>query len=195
MWSQLAPDLLSSVGKRIGPDLPPPFRACLTVGVDPRPVGIQAAPAGPVAQPIHRLGGGDRHGHDVVGRLGQRHIQQRRQTAATADLRSRPVLGLGLGLIGLKIEQVQADLPDRVLLRGTGQIQEEHPVKPLGPRKFRWQLADVIARADDKHIRATVVQPGQERAEQPGRDTAVGRPRVAHPAERLFNLVDHQDAR
>jgi len=43
--------------------------------VDPAPLRVQAATSGPLAQPLDRFGGGQRHGHHVLSRLGQRYIQ------------------------------------------------------------------------------------------------------------------------
>ena len=60
------------------PDSRPAGIVCAPVGTTLMQVARQAATAGPGAQPLHGFRGGHRHGHDVVRRLGQRHVQKRR---------------------------------------------------------------------------------------------------------------------
>ncbi len=63
-----------------------------------RPWGT--TPGSPRPQPLDRLGSPDRHRHDVLGSRRQRQVQQRRQPAACPDFGTRPLVVLGLGLIG-----------------------------------------------------------------------------------------------
>ena len=92
--------------------------------------GRQAAAAGPGPQPLHLLGGGDGHRHDVVRRLRQRHVQQRRQPAARLDLGPGPggVVGPGLAVGDAELPAVQ--LPDGVLLlAASGRSRKNTPSK------------------------------------------------------------------
>ena len=79
-----------SVGRRVAaPDAAAgPLGPRAAAGVDAGAVGRQAAPAGPAPQPLDRLARRDRHRHDVLRRVDQRDVQQRRQAAAA---RSGPV--------------------------------------------------------------------------------------------------------
>ena len=77
------------------------------------------------------------------------------------DLISAPVHWSSTGFDWLKIqpEVTEVQSPDRVLLFATGQIDEEHAVKPFGPTELRRQFANVVRRADNKHIRFVIVEP------------------------------------
>ena len=129
-----------SVSQRISLDLAATFGAGLPIGVNAGLIRVQAATTGPTSQPIHGLRRRHSHRHDVLCGLSQRHIQQRRQAAATTDLRAGPILGVRLGLVGVEVEQVQADVPDGCLLCCARQIKEEDAIEPLGPRKLGCSL-------------------------------------------------------
>lgn len=53
---------------------------------------IETAAGRPGAQPLHTLGRSDCHRHNILRRLYERNIQQRRQTATGFDLGARKVV-------------------------------------------------------------------------------------------------------
>src|SRR5262249_21740072 len=91
--------------------------------------GAQAAAAGPRTQPLDLLGGCDRDGHDVVGGLDQRDVEQGGQPAARLDLGPGPggVVGPVLRVRDGELPSVHG--PDGVLLGGAGQVEEEDAVE------------------------------------------------------------------
>ena len=52
-----------------------------------------------------------------------------------------------------------------------------------------------LAVHDDEDVALVVVEPGQQRAEQPGRDARVGLAAGGDAGQRLLDLVDNDDAR
>ena len=84
---------------------------------------------------------------------------------------SRPNQLLSLLRIELIIRRVHP--PDCILLFPAGQVQKENPVKPFGPAQLRWQLADVVGRANHKHVGLVVIEICQQRPEHASRNTAI----------------------
>ena len=179
-----------SIVRRLAADRTSRGRSRL-VAKEPRMIGAQAAATGPGPQSLDRFGrrGGDRH--DILSRLDQRHVQQRRQSAAGLDFRARPLGVVGPPLLGIQSIARRCHSPDGVLLLAAGEVEKEDPVEPLRPAEFRRQPGNVICRADHEHIRLMVVEPREQRAEQPGRDTRIIA--SARSAEGLLHLVNQQD--
>ena len=186
-----------SVGRRvIAMDVPP--RAddgTVAPGVDPRPLGGQAPPAGPLPQPLHRLAGRHRHRHDVRRGLDQRDVQQGRQPAARPDLGAGPVAVLRAAA-GPGRARTCAMYIFQIVSRscGPGRSRKKTPSNRSARASSGGSFEMSLAEADDEHVGLVVAEPGQQRAEHPGGDAAVARCR-ADAAERLLDLVDHDDAR
>ena len=134
--------------------------------IDTAALGIQATPGSPRSQPFDRLSSRGSHGDDVLGSSRQRHVQQRRQTAAGTDFGTRPLVVPGLGLVGIQIEKPQVNLSDLSPLFAAGQVEEEAAVEPLGTGKLRRQLGNIVAGANREHVALVVVEPREERTEK-----------------------------
>src|SRR5260370_6650655 len=121
--------------------------------------------------------------------LGQRHIEQGGQPAATANLGPGPGGVVGPNLIGWNTEVSSVLRPDLSLLLRIWQIDEVNRIKAFGPRKLGRQFADVVRRRDDKHIRLVIGEPGEKMAEQARGDAAVSL--AANATERFLKFIDH----
>ena len=114
-------------------------------GVKPSTVGRQAAAGGPVPKPLDRLAGRHRHRDDVPGGVDQRDVEQGRQPAARLDLGTRPVAVLGRRPVRVEAVILPVHPPDRPLLPGPRQVQEERGVEsapiartPGGVSRYHW---------------------------------------------------------
>src|SRR6185369_14434005 len=85
------------------------------------------------------------------------------------------------------------DLPNQTALVRVGEIHKEHAVESFGPREFGRQFANVIGGGYHKYVRFVIVEPGQEGAEQPGRDTTVRLTASRNAAEGFFDLIEKTD--
>ena len=122
-----------------------------------RPVGAQAATAGPRAQTLDALGSGHCHRYDVLRRLQKRHVQQGCQAATGSDLGPSPIGVVRPALAGIELKLPQIQLPDCLSLLGRRQVQKEDPIEPLGSAEFRRQTGDIVARANDVDVRCVVI--------------------------------------
>ena len=164
--------------------------------VDAGPVRRQAATGGPGSQPSRP----PRRPSRPRGRCSppprQRDVEQRRQPAARLDLGRRPVAVLrGATRAGSR----------PYLSRYIRQIARFS----CGPGRSRKNVAsNRSARANSggsremslavqttNDVARPVVQPGQQRAEQPGRDARVARRPPDDAGQGLLDLVDHHHAR
>src|SRR5262249_44815559 len=108
--------------------------------IDARCGRQQAAAAGPTAQALDLLGGGDGRGADLGSCLGEGDVEQCWQAAARLPPGSCP-----RGVVGPCLSFGDAILgpihgPDRVLLLRGRQVEEKHPVPAFGPGELRRQL-------------------------------------------------------
>ncbi len=110
----------------------------------------------------------DSHGHDVLGGLNERHVQERRQPAARLDLSPGPVGLIRPGLRRVESLVPRRDSPDRDLLVKPREMDEQQAVEPLCTGKFRRQVPGIVADADEEDVRIMVVQPREETPEHAG---------------------------
>ena len=153
-------------------------------GVEAGPVGRQAPPGGPGRSRSTDSPAVTATGTMFRGRLDQRDVEQGRQPAARPDLGGRPVAvlragaGPGRGRTAARyIRQIAS------FSAGPGRSRKNVRVEPLAPRELRREPRDVVGRADHERVARPVVEPGQQRPEEPGRDARVARrPRASRPA-------------
>src|ERR1700733_8419276 len=115
-------------------------------------IGRQAAPGGPLAEPLNRLAGRFRDVNDVAGRLDQRDVEQSRQATTTPDLGAGPVTVEGPTLGGVEAEPLQVHPPDRLFLGRAGKVEKVDCIEALGATELGWQLGDVVASADEESV-------------------------------------------
>ena len=130
------------------------------------PTGVETTPRSPLPEPFDRLARRDGDGHNMLGRSPQREVEQGRQAAARANLGTSPVAIVGSRLIGGKVEPIEIDSPDPILLSRSRKIEKEHGVEPLGPDELGRELADIIGRADEEHVGFMVVEPREQGSKQ-----------------------------
>lgn len=141
--------------------------------IDPRPIGRQAAAAGPLPQVVNRFRRGDGDRYHVLRCFGKRDIQQGGQPATRLDLGPRPIPVHRDRLIGRDVVVAAIQLPDCLAFGSTGKIHEENRVETLGAGELRRQPTDVVRRADEEHVGFVIGQPAQQGSEQPCRDTRI----------------------
>ena len=146
-------------------------------GVEAGAVGRQAAAGGPGPQPLDRLAG--RHGDrdDVLRRLDQRDVEQRRQPAARLDLGAASSRGPGgRGWPGSRPYLSRYIRQIACFSAGPGQVEEERGVEPLGRGELRREPGDVVGWCRRRTSRSSrSLSQREQRAEEPGRDARVAR--------------------
>ncbi len=162
-----------------------------TSGVDPRLIRREATPAGPVPEPIDGLGRRDGDRNDILSSLNEREIEQRRQTTAGPDLRSRPLLVRRPLLPRIEAELLDVEPPDRVPLALPRQVEEEDPIKPFRPGELGGsrEMSLQVATRYTSEVWSFIQVGGSRKA---GGNSGV--PGPGHTAEGLLDLVDEQDA-
>src|SRR5580704_10143396 len=95
-------------------------------------------------------------------------------------------------VLGILLAQRQVDAQDRLALGGVGQVDEEDLVEAALAQQLRRQRGEVVGRRDDEYVRALLLQPREEGAEQAPAEPAVG-VAVAAGRDALLDLVDPQD--
>ncbi len=161
--------------------------------VDTRFVRGEAPPTRPGPQTLYRFGGGHSNRHHVLSGFNERNAQQRGEPAARFDLGSRPLLIVGPGLIRFQTKPSEVHLPDDVFFLSPRQIEEKRPIQPFASEELGREFGDIIARQNEKRIRAaTVTHPGQQAAEHSGGNSAIVCP-GPDSGQGLFDLVDQHD--
>ena len=105
-----------------------------------------------------------------------------------------PAVILRPGLTGIQLEQFEVDVPDAVLLPAAGQVEKPDAVEAFRAAELGRQLRDVVAGADHVAVAGAVVEPGEERAEKPGRYAGIGRAGTGYTGQRLFDFIHHDHA-
>jgi hypothetical protein len=116
----------------------------------------------------------DGHGHDVLGGLNERHIEQGREPTARLDLGTGPLGVVGPELPGIEAVVLLVDAPDAVFLFTARQVHEEHAIEAFSTGELRRQLRGGVAGADEEGVALVVVELDELAAEDAGLYAGVG---------------------
>ena len=175
-------------------DPPPPTAPYFRPRIHACPIRRQAPAGRPLPERLNLVPRSDSHGHDVLGGLNERHVEQGREPTARLDLSPGPLGVIGPGLPGIEAVVQLVDAPDPVLLFTARQVHEEHTVEALGPGELRRQLRGVVAGADEKDVTLVVIEPSEQRAEHASGDAGVCLAGTRSPGESLLDFVTEEHA-